>query len=145
MQGVWPKKDERVHERVTGHEGTSQWTPLFVRTGETGKWHSKIKHYVTSCLSSGITLILYCQRNAKANAEKTYRNKLKKAGIQEQFVEENGEADEGASTSSRSEDDTDVNDHSRENDIHSGYAEWEFIASFLHTLCPVKLWIALVL
>ncbi|XP_053191134.1 protein FAM161B [Scomber japonicus] len=65
------------------------------------------------------------QRNAKANAEKTYRNKLKKAGIQEQFVEENGEADEGASTSSRSEDDTDGNDHSRENDIHSGYAEEE--------------------
>ncbi|XP_062295754.1 protein FAM161B [Scomber scombrus] len=65
------------------------------------------------------------QRNAKANAEKTYRNKLKKAGIQEKFVEENGEADEGASTSSRSEDDTYVNDHSRENDIHSGYAEEE--------------------
>lgn len=83
----------------------------------------KVKHYMKSCLSSGITLTLYCQRNAKAHAEQTYRNKLKKAGLKEQFVEENGEAVEGASTSSRSEDDADVNDHSSENDIHSSYAE----------------------
>ncbi|XP_031615506.2 protein FAM161B [Oreochromis aureus] len=32
------------------------------------------------------------QRNAKAHAEQTYRSKLKKAGLKEQFVEENGEA-----------------------------------------------------
>ncbi|XP_030574563.1 protein FAM161B [Archocentrus centrarchus] len=32
------------------------------------------------------------QRNAKAQAEQTYRSKLKKAGLKEQFVEENGEA-----------------------------------------------------
>uniref|UniRef100_A0A3Q3E4U0 FAM161 centrosomal protein B n=1 Tax=Labrus bergylta TaxID=56723 RepID=A0A3Q3E4U0_9LABR len=32
------------------------------------------------------------QKNAKAHAEQTYRNKLKKAGLKEQFVEEKGEA-----------------------------------------------------
>ncbi|XP_005724105.1 protein FAM161B [Pundamilia nyererei] len=31
------------------------------------------------------------QRNAKAHAEQTYRSKLKKAGLKEQFVEENGD------------------------------------------------------
>ncbi|XP_044229977.1 protein FAM161B [Thunnus albacares] len=63
------------------------------------------------------------QRNAKAHAEQTYRNKLKKAGLKEQFVEENGEAAARGSTSSVSEDD--VNDCSRENDIHSSDAEEE--------------------
>eukprot|EP00064_Thunnus_orientalis_P010083 superscaffoldBa00001335_g10109 len=63
------------------------------------------------------------QRNAKAHAEQTYRNKLRKAGLKEQFVEENGEAAAGGSTSSVSEDD--VNDCSRENDIHSSDAEEE--------------------
>ncbi|XP_041668534.1 protein FAM161B isoform X2 [Cheilinus undulatus] len=42
------------------------------------------------------------QKNAKAHAEQTYRNKLKKAGLKEQFVEEKGGA-----TSSGSENDTD--------------------------------------
>ncbi|XP_059209167.1 protein FAM161B [Centropristis striata] len=56
------------------------------------------------------------QKNAKAHAEQTYRNKLKKAGLKELFVEENGEAVEG--TISRSEEDTDEN-CSTENDIHS--------------------------
>lgn len=59
----------------------------------------------------------YWQKNAKAHAEQTYRNKLKKAGVKEWFVEENGEATEGTAASSRSEDDTD------ENDIHSRYAK----------------------
>ena len=68
-----------------------------------------------TCTSS-ITLSFYWQKNAKAHAEQTYRNKLKKAGLKEQFVEENGEAAEGTSTSSRSEDDT-------ESDSHSRYAE----------------------
>ncbi|XP_033498413.2 protein FAM161B [Epinephelus lanceolatus] len=58
------------------------------------------------------------QRNAKAHAEQTYRNKLKKAGLEEQFVEENGEAVEGTSASSRSEEDIDEN-RSTENDIPS--------------------------
>ncbi|XP_076604276.1 protein FAM161B isoform X2 [Chaetodon auriga] len=56
------------------------------------------------------------QKSAKAHAEQTYRNKLQNAGLKEQFVEENGEAAEGTSTSSRSGDDTD------QNDIHSSYA-----------------------
>ncbi|XP_022606715.1 protein FAM161B [Seriola dumerili] len=57
------------------------------------------------------------QRNAKAQAEQTYRDKLRKAGLKEQFVQENGETTEGTSVSSRSEDD--VNNHSNENNIHS--------------------------
>ncbi|XP_047466638.1 protein FAM161B isoform X2 [Mugil cephalus] len=52
------------------------------------------------------------QRNAKARAEQTYRSKLKKAGLKEQFVEERGEA-------KFSEDDTDLSDYSAANDIHS--------------------------
>lgn len=36
--------------------------------------------------------------------------KLRKVGVKEQFVEENGEAAEGSSTPSRSDDDTDKND-----------------------------------
>ncbi|GAA6213634.1 protein FAM161B isoform X2 [Lates japonicus] len=59
------------------------------------------------------------QRNARAHAEQTYRNKLRKAGLKEQFVEENGEAIEGTLVSSRVEDDVDVNDHSNENEVHS--------------------------
>lgn len=47
-----------------------------------------------------------------------------KAGLKEQFVEENGEA------ASTSEEDTEEN-HSTENDIHSSrYSQWEFIATF---------------
>lgn len=60
-----------------------------------------------------ITLSFYCQKSAKAHAEQTYRNKLKNAGLKEQFVEENGEAAEGASTSSGHD--------TYQNDIHSRY------------------------
>lgn len=66
---------------------------------------------------SSVTLCFYWQKNAKAHAEQKYRNKLKTAGLKEQFVEENGEAAEGTSTSSRSGDDAD------EIDIHSRYAQ----------------------
>ncbi|XP_053291149.1 protein FAM161B [Pleuronectes platessa] len=58
------------------------------------------------------------QRNAKALAEQTYRDKLRKAGFMEQFVEEKGAATEETSYSSRSEDDANENDQRRENDIH---------------------------
>nr|XP_020446571.1 protein FAM161B isoform X2 [Monopterus albus] len=58
------------------------------------------------------------QRNAKALAEQAYRNKLKKAGLKEEFVEDNSEAADGVSTSSRAEDDMGVNDCSTESDIH---------------------------
>ncbi|KAM8737131.1 protein FAM161B isoform 2-T3 [Acanthopagrus schlegelii] len=61
------------------------------------------------------------QKNAKAHAEQKYRNKLKTAGLKEQFVEENGEAAEGTSTSSRSGDDADEIDiHSREENVDDG-------------------------
>ncbi|XP_030299448.1 protein FAM161B isoform X2 [Sparus aurata] len=61
------------------------------------------------------------QKNAKAHAEQTYRNKLQTAGLKEQFVEENGEAAEGTSTSSRSGDDTDeIGIHSREENVDDG-------------------------
>ncbi|KAM6912265.1 protein FAM161B [Xenentodon cancila] len=53
------------------------------------------------------------QRNAKACAEQTYRSKLKKAGLKEQFVQATGEAH-------RSDDDTEKSDHSTENGIRSG-------------------------
>ncbi|XP_029981937.1 protein FAM161B [Sphaeramia orbicularis] len=59
------------------------------------------------------------QRNAKAQAEQMYRNKLKKAGLKEQFVEENGEADIEISTSSMSEEDRHVDGSIMENDIHN--------------------------
>ncbi|XP_070776363.1 protein FAM161B [Enoplosus armatus] len=49
------------------------------------------------------------QKNAKAHAEQTYRNKLRKAGLKEQFVEENGE--------SRSEENY---IHSREENVDDG-------------------------
>ncbi|XP_034530908.1 protein FAM161B isoform X2 [Notolabrus celidotus] len=45
------------------------------------------------------------QKNAKAHAEQTYRNKLKKAGLKEQFVKEKGET-----TSSISWEETDEKD-----------------------------------
>ncbi|XP_027130957.1 protein FAM161B isoform X3 [Larimichthys crocea] len=61
------------------------------------------------------------QKNAKAHAEQIYRNKLKKAGLKEQFVQENGEAAEKTSTSSISEDDTDKNEiDSREENVDDG-------------------------
>lgn len=59
------------------------------------------------------------QKNAKAHAEQMYRNKLKKAGVEEQFIEEKGEAAEGTA-SSTSGDDMD------EEDIHSRYAQRNF-------------------
>ncbi|KAM6968825.1 protein FAM161B [Tautogolabrus adspersus] len=56
------------------------------------------------------------QKNAKAHAEQTYRNKLKKAGLKEQFVKEKGEA-----TSSRSEEDIDQNGiQSRDENVDDG-------------------------
>ncbi|KAM8915439.1 protein FAM161B [Spinachia spinachia] len=63
------------------------------------------------------------QKNAKAQAEQTYRNKLKIAGLKEQFVEEHGEAVEGSSSSSCGfEEDTDKN-HMAEDHIRSSYVE----------------------
>ncbi|XP_071353804.1 protein FAM161B isoform X2 [Trachinotus anak] len=59
------------------------------------------------------------QRNAKAHAEQTYKDKLRKAGFEEQFVEENGETAEGTSVSSKSDDNADVNNHSNVNNTHS--------------------------
>uniref|UniRef100_A0A665WY40 FAM161 centrosomal protein B n=1 Tax=Echeneis naucrates TaxID=173247 RepID=A0A665WY40_ECHNA len=55
----------------------------------------------------------------QAHAEQAYRDKLKKAGLKEQFVQENGETTEETSVSSRSEDDKNMNDHSNENNIQS--------------------------
>nr|XP_040056294.1 protein FAM161B isoform X2 [Gasterosteus aculeatus aculeatus] len=77
--------------------------------------------YVTlsSTCPSGITLTFTKrQKNAKAQAEQTYRNRLKIAGVKEQFVEEHGEAVEGSSSSFSSEEDTDKN-HKAEDHIRS--------------------------
>ncbi|XP_037341587.2 protein FAM161B isoform X2 [Pungitius pungitius] len=63
------------------------------------------------------------QKNAKAQAEQTYRNTLKIVGLKEQFVEEHGEAVKEPSSSSSSssfssEEDTDKN-HMAEDHIRS--------------------------
>lgn len=84
----------------------------------------KPEHYFTSIMtqtSTGLTLSFYWQKNAKAHAEQIYRNKLKKAGLKEQFVEENAEAVEGVATSSRSWGDRDLNNCSADNDLHNRY------------------------
>nr|XP_057946918.1 protein FAM161B [Doryrhamphus excisus]XP_057946919.1 protein FAM161B [Doryrhamphus excisus]XP_057946920.1 protein FAM161B [Doryrhamphus excisus]XP_057946921.1 protein FAM161B [Doryrhamphus excisus] len=60
------------------------------------------------------------QRNAKARAEQTYRNELKKAGIKEQFVEE-----KGSTLNETLEDDTTPNVHRTDNAFHSSDAEEE--------------------
>lgn len=44
-----------------------------------------------------ITFFIFCrQTSAKAHAAQTYKNKLNKAGLEEQFVEKKGEAAKGA-------------------------------------------------
>uniref|UniRef100_A0A1A8HS88 Family with sequence similarity 161, member B n=1 Tax=Nothobranchius kuhntae TaxID=321403 RepID=A0A1A8HS88_NOTKU len=53
------------------------------------------------------------QRNAKARAEQIYRSKLQKAGLEEQFVQENGEL-------FRSDDDGDTETQSREENVDDG-------------------------
>lgn len=46
-----------------------------------------------------ITFFTFCwQTSAKAQAAQTYRNKLNKAGLEEHFVEEKGEAAEGSTS-----------------------------------------------
>ncbi|XP_054653670.1 protein FAM161B [Dunckerocampus dactyliophorus] len=65
------------------------------------------------------------QRNAKARAEQTYRNELKKAGVKEQFVEEKGGALKGTSISSTLEDDTTPDVHRTDNVFHGSDAEEE--------------------
>lgn len=67
-----------------------------------------------------VTLTLYRQRIAKVEAEQVYRNKLRKAGVKEQFVEEIEGAFGGTSTLFRSEDESDVIAHNTEN---GSYAE----------------------
>ncbi|KAM3594290.1 uncharacterized protein V6R79_005180 [Siganus canaliculatus] len=57
------------------------------------------------------------QKNAKAHAEQTYRNKLKYAGVKEQFVEENGEAAEGTSPEN---DPDDSDSYCREENVDDG-------------------------
>uniref|UniRef100_A0A1A8MKU1 Family with sequence similarity 161, member B n=1 Tax=Nothobranchius pienaari TaxID=704102 RepID=A0A1A8MKU1_9TELE len=53
------------------------------------------------------------QRNAKARAEQIYKSKLQKAGLEEQFVQENGEL-------FRSDDDGDTETQSREENVDDG-------------------------
>ncbi|XP_028994411.1 protein FAM161B [Betta splendens] len=61
------------------------------------------------------------QKNAKAHAEQVFWDKLKKAGLKEQFVEENGEAGEevSSSSSSRSEENRSNDSCSPENDMYN--------------------------
>lgn len=88
-----------------------------------------------NCIWSHITF--NTQRNAKECAEQTYRNKLKKMGLKEEFVEEIGDT-------IRSDDDTKTSIHS-----DSSHIRYESIPSvFLPCVklpCPVKLGIAALL
>ncbi|XP_061824765.2 protein FAM161B [Nerophis lumbriciformis] len=63
------------------------------------------------------------QRNAKAQAEQTYKNELKKAGVKEQFVEEKGGMVKGTSILSTLEDDTTPDVDRNDNAIQESDAE----------------------
>lgn len=38
----WPTKNERIRKTVTGYEGKSSWTALYVWAGEAGKWDNRM-------------------------------------------------------------------------------------------------------
>ncbi|XP_071780291.2 protein FAM161B [Centroberyx gerrardi] len=98
---------EVYHEKVQQHrEADQQRMREYMRELRDMKARVTVRPYLFEQVK---------QRNAKAHAEQTYRNKLKKAGLNERFVEANGQV---TSDTSRSEDDTDVDDRSTENDIH---------------------------
>ncbi|XP_077412377.1 protein FAM161B [Vanacampus margaritifer] len=56
------------------------------------------------------------QRNAKAQAEQAYKNELRKAGVEEQFVEKKGGAFTGTSISSTTKHDTSPDVHNNDKD-----------------------------
>lgn len=90
---------------------------------------------------SCITFASNVQRNAKDCAEQTYRNKLRKVGLTEVFVDETGDT-------SRSDDDTKTSINSVQSE--SSHIRYEiFPASvFLYCVklpCPVKLCLAALL
>ncbi|XP_071376992.1 protein FAM161B [Centroberyx affinis] len=101
---------EVYHEKVQQHrEADQQRMREYMRELRDMKARVTVRPYLFEQVK---------QRNAKAHAEQTYRNKLKKAGLNEHFVEANGQAVEVTSETSRSEDDTDVDNRSTENEIH---------------------------
>ncbi|XP_061898068.1 protein FAM161B isoform X2 [Entelurus aequoreus] len=103
--------DERLkHHREADHQRTSDYMrdlrDMNARVGERPLLFEQVK-----------------QRNAKAQAEQTYKNELKKAGVKEQFVEEKGGMVKGTSISSTLEDDTTTDVDRNDNAIQESDAE----------------------
>lgn len=75
---------------------------------------------------------LHLQKNARARAEEMFRNKLKKYGITELFIQQHGEQNEEESSSSR------LNDNADESDSGSSrYAKGLFFGQVLHVLLQI--------
>lgn len=116
-----------LFEQVKQVSGTAEWL-LRSAGGEI------LENHVCFCF--------FClQKNARAQAEQVFRNKLKKNGITERFIQQHGGGNE-ESSSSRS------NDNAHESDSGSSrYAKWEKQLHVLHVMPQTlgKLWIALVM
>lgn len=69
--------------------------------------------------------VCYRQKNAKAQAEQMFRNKLKKYGITELFIQQHGEGNEEEASSSRLKVSADESDSRA-----SRYAKGEFLGMF---------------
>lgn len=85
---------------------------LFEQAKQVG--HIKLKLYCkmqVMCLFCNFEFL--CQKNAKAHAEQTYRRKLQKAGIKEQFVEKTSESFRFDNAS------TDTSSHGSEKEVQS--------------------------
>lgn len=121
----WPTKNERIRKRVTGYEGKSSWAALHVWAGEAGKWYNRMIASLWSGQVSPHDCYLHLQKNARVRAEEMFRDKLKKYGITELFIQQHGEQNEEESSSSR------LNDNADESDPGSSrYAKGLFLARF---------------
>lgn len=125
-KACWPAKNERIRKRVAGYEGKSSWTALYVWAGEAGKWDNRM---IVSLWKWQVPLhekrdnhVCYRQKNARAQAEQMFRNKLKKYGITELFIQQHGDGNEEDSSSSRLNVNADES-----NSCSSRYAKGEFL------------------
>lgn len=119
----WPTKNERIRKGVTGYEGKSSWAALHVWAGEAGKRGDRMIDWLWKFLQKHVC---YWQKNARAQAEQMFRNKLKKYGITELFIQQHGEGSEEDPSPSR------LNGSADESDSQcSRYAKGEFLGTFL--------------
>lgn len=100
-KACWPTKNERIRKRVTGYEGKSSWTALYVWAGEAGERYNRKWLFRSERDKFLQNHFCYRQKNARAQAEQMFRNKLKKYGITELFIQQHGERNEEESSSSR--------------------------------------------